>query len=185
MEKLIKVKQILKKKKPKFQRQQTNQYSKLKNKSSWRRPKGLQSKLRLRKRGHRKIPTVGFKTPKKLLNLNSLNKIDKIVHNIFDLDKLKDAESPIISKTVGRQKKILLLKEIKKRGLKLSNISDVDKKLNALLSIKKKKSRNTKILNLDKKVEPKSEDKNEIKSLEGKKSEKKTENVSVKAEDKK
>ena len=48
MKELLELKKKIKKKKPNFTRQETHKKSKLKKK--WRRPKGIQSKLRLNKR---------------------------------------------------------------------------------------------------------------------------------------
>lgn len=57
-------KNVIRKKKPKFIRQDTNRAKKFKIK--WRKPKGMHSKLRLNKKGHQKSPSQGYRAPKKL-----------------------------------------------------------------------------------------------------------------------
>ena len=54
----------MKKKKPKFIRQDAHKKGRLAKK--WRKPKGLQSKMRLCKKGYRKRISKGYKSPKEV-----------------------------------------------------------------------------------------------------------------------
>ena len=163
---LLKTRQQIKKSKPTFRRQQVNQFAKFKNDDAWRRPKGLQSKMRLKRRGHRKMPTVGFKSPKLVSGLNRDGLSEVVVHNIVDL-KLVNAkiQVPVIGKTVGGKKRLEILAEGKKLGLKFANVMDIDEKIKQLTKKPKvKKTKETKKTSDSKKEDSKIK-KTEVKSI--------------------
>ena len=121
-----------KKKKPTFARQDSNKYA---FKSKWRKPRGLHNKRRLNKKGHQKNPSIGYSSPKevKYLTKEGLSRI--IIFNIQDLEKVnKEKEIVVLSSKVGIKKKLQLLKEIQKKGLKVENIKNIE------LYIKEKES---------------------------------------------
>ena len=126
----------IKKKKHSFKRQDF-QLKKLKNK--WRKPKGLHSKLRLKKEGHQKRPNVGYKNPKELRNL-FLSKFKFIkINNIKDLEKAKD--NIVLSKNLGSKKKVEIIEEalkLKLNVLNLKNPEEFIKNIKEKLGEKKK-----------------------------------------------
>jgi len=114
------MKTITKKAKPKFKRQDF-QLKKLKDK--WKRPKGLHSKLRLRKSGHQKKPNIGYKNPKEIRGLFlSKFKFTK-VGNFKDLEKAKEDKNIILSK-IGKKKKIGIIERALELKLNILNIKD-------------------------------------------------------------
>ena len=140
------------KKKPKFKRQNFL-LKKLKN--AWRKPKGIHSKLRLKKRGKGKRPKIGYGNNK---NLRGLIKNQEYVYikNIKDLENIK--KPMIISSNIGLKKKLEIVKKSGELGLKIININ-ADKFLDDIKNKAKKK----------KKAEEKSEeDKNKAKKIEKK-----------------
>ena len=164
---LVEVRNKLKAKKPTFRRQQINQYAKFKNFDGWRRPKGLQSKMRLKEAGHRRMPAVGYKSPKAVKGLNRAGKREVLVYNVADLAKVQaGTDVAIIARTVGGRKTIDILNKAKEMKIELGNVFDVDKKLSELTKTPKK--------TVEKKVEKKVEVKAEAKKTT-KKAEKKTE----------
>ena len=82
----LSLRKVIKKKKPKYSRQDSHKKAKLGDK--WRKPKGIQSKMRLHKRGYKRSPEVGFGSPKsvrglspegfEIIHVNSLSDIGKI-----------------------------------------------------------------------------------------------------------
>ena len=60
MKELLEKKNLAKAKKPKFVRRDANN-KRFHNK--WRKPRGLHNKRRLKKAGHQKNPSIGYKSP--------------------------------------------------------------------------------------------------------------------------
>ncbi len=159
-------------KKPKFVRQQS---VKSKLKSTWRKPKGLHSKLRLRKAGHGKVPRVGYSSPKSSKGLISGFKV-AIIHSFRDLGNIDSkSEAILISKSVGKKKKVELLKKIKDLKIKVLNVKDIDAFIKKVESdLLKRKEKKTKTEEKKKKSKKESEKKAEEKKKEEEKKEEKT-----------
>ena len=143
IERLIELKGRKKKKKPTFLRQQSH-LSKLKK--TWRKPKGIDSKLRLNKKGHRKKPSPGYGSPRlvKYLNQNGFKEI--LIYNPKDLEKIDSkTQIPKMSK-VGLKKKLQILEKALSLKLKISNIKDIQKTIDIISdNIKKKQEKKKKI----------------------------------------
>ena len=95
----------------------------------WRSARGLQSKIRLAKRGYMKKPKIGYGSPKEtdVLKVSSLN----------ELKGIKKGDI-IILKKIGLKKKIEIVKEAIKTGVKILNIkSDFLKQVELKLKLKK------------------------------------------------
>ena len=107
--------------KPKFKRQQLI-LKKLKD--SWRKPKGIHSKLRLQKKGKGKLVRIGYGSKKELRGLIK-GKKTTYVSNLKDLENLKEAI--IISSKTGLKKKLEIINRAKELKLEIINIKDVDK----------------------------------------------------------
>jgi len=176
-EELIKIRSQLKSRKPKFKRPQTNQFAKLKNSDKWRKPKGMGNKVRRRRRGHIKMPSVGYGSPSLVRNLNKEGFKEVIINNLSDLQNITSKEEiAIIGSTVGAKKKLTILTEIKKKNMSVGNVKDIDKKIKELTKVKKVKTEKkveTKTNSKEKKVEEKV--KKETKTTTDKTQDKKTE----------
>ena len=150
--KLLEARSQVKSRKPTFRRQQINQFAKFKNDDAWRRPRGVQSKMRLGRRGHRAMPSVGYKSPKSVRGLDRNGMLEVVVKNIADLKKVDTkTQIAVIGGTVGAKKKIDILNEAKKMKLSFSNVKNIDKKLGELTKVKKA------VKKVDKKVEKKAD----------------------------
>tara|TARA_Y100000310_G_C20671837_1_gene810726 strand:+ start:950 stop:1531 length:582 start_codon:yes stop_codon:yes gene_type:complete len=152
------MKEGLNKKKPDFNRQDSNKYN---FNSKWRKPRGLHSKMRLRKKGHGKVPGVGYGSPK-------LDDVVKriLVNNIKELEGIKKGVVTISSK-VGLRNKITLLEECKKRKIKVGNVKDIDEFISkAMKSFEDKKKQKKKIVEKKKLEEKKKEVKGKKESQE-------------------
>src|SRR3989344_3619356 len=108
------------KKKPKFKRQQSI-LKKLK--SNWRRPRGLHSKLRLKKGGKGKRPKIGYRKEKNLRYLIK-NKETVLIKSMKDLENID--KQIIISSSIGLKKKLDIIKKAKELKLDIINIKDVN-----------------------------------------------------------
>ncbi|MBI2507592.1 hypothetical protein HYV89_01430 [Candidatus Woesearchaeota archaeon] len=120
----------------KFLRQQVAGKKKLKIK--WRRPRGIHSKLRLKKAGHRKKPSVGFRSQRKDRRSST-----SLVTSINDLTNAK--QSILLSSKLGLKKKLEILKRASELKLKVLNVKGVDEFIKkSRENIEKRKSENKK-----------------------------------------
>jgi len=167
-------KQSLKRKKPKFIRQDANKKKRLGKK--WRKPKGIDSKLRLQKAGHRKLVRIGYGnakavrgTQKRLLpiRISTLKELEGI-------DSKK--QGTIISSSVGTKLKLKIMKKAKENGITVLNIKDVDAYIKGIEEKRREKKeekekvkadKEKKKKELEKKAEEKKEEPAEKKKPEG------------------
>ena len=164
MKESLELRKKIKARKPKFRMQNSGRLARLDDK--WRKPKGIDSKLRLRY-ARRKTVTPGYGSPKdvKYLNRNGFKEI--IVNNVNDLENVDKNCVAIIASTVGKLKKLKIIEVALSKDIKISNIKDpkkysekVKKQFEKVKKEKEKKSE-------DKKVKKK-EDKKDKESIEDK-----------------
>ena len=105
----------------KFIRQEAKRHSKLgknrKKLQKWRKPKGRDSKMREKRKGYSKSPTVGNKTPRKNLKKTIL------IHNQKEINSV-DKNASIILARVGAKKKLELIKHAREKNLKILNVKE-------------------------------------------------------------
>jgi len=118
----IEIRNKMKKKKPTFVRQDAHKKKRLAQ--NWRKPRGIDSKLRLQLKGKGKIVKPGYKSPKEVRGMNREGLLEVLICNVQDLQKIKEGMIGIVSSTVGARKKIEILKEAKKANIKLANCDD-------------------------------------------------------------
>jgi large subunit ribosomal protein L32e len=111
----------------KFLRRDTVRYSKLgKNRKKiqkWRKPKGRDTKTRLKRRGYPKSPSIGYKSPSSKLKVN-LN--IPLIHNETELNNTKS--KIIILAKVGAKKKIDLIKKSQEKKIQIQNLNPIKEK---------------------------------------------------------
>jgi large subunit ribosomal protein L32e len=119
-EEMLKARKSIKKKKPKFKRQEWFRKKSLKKK--WRKPRGIHSKLRRQEKAKGSLPKPGYGSPLVVRGLNREGYREVVVRNVKDLEKVNPKEDvAVISKTVGRKKKFEILENAKKTNIKVSN----------------------------------------------------------------
>lgn len=107
-------------KKPKFLRQSSHAYKRLKGK--WRRPRGSQSKLRRAWKSKGSKVSIGFGSAKKLRGLHPSGFAEVLVSNVNDLQKI-DAEKQAIRirSSVSKKKRDEILKKAEEAKIKVLN----------------------------------------------------------------
>jgi len=163
MEEIVKLRNKMKKKKPKFIGQKANIKKSLKNR--YRKPKGSDSKMKQGKKGKRKKIDTGYRSPKTARGLHRTGLKVKIITNIKEL--IKDENTGIIiSKRVGLKKKIEILKKAISEKIKILNLNPEKyvKKQEEKHQEKKKKKQKIKEKESKAKKETVKEDKGTIES---------------------
>ena len=118
---LIKAKKEAKARQPRFNR--TDGHKKRRTKQGWRRPKGLQSKMRLHRKGYSRTVKTGYGTPAALRGTTRDGLTIKRVENKHDLDQLDPKTDAALLGNLGRKKKEDLIKAAQEKGLALANLS--------------------------------------------------------------
>ncbi|GAB6136103.1 50S ribosomal protein L32e [Thermococcus sp. 21S9] len=119
---LLRVRARLKRKKPKFLRQEWWRYPKFKNNPKWRRPKGIDSKMRLKKKGKPRSPSIGWSSPKAVRGLHPSGYEEVLVHNVKELEAIDPTrQAARIAGTVGARKRELIIARAKELGIKVLN----------------------------------------------------------------
>ena len=153
-EQLIKQRQMTKRKKPRFKQQDAHKLKSIV--LSWRRPKGLQSKMRLGRRGYSRSVSVGYRSPRAVRGMLADGKKPVLIKTLKDLESLTDKDSAIISKSVGARKKKEILTQIIAKGMTVANLNP-EKFIEDLEKKRKEKQAKKKV----KQPEPKKNEKKE------------------------
>jgi large subunit ribosomal protein L32e len=117
---LLKLRSQVKSHKPDFVRQESWRYKRVK--PNWRKPKGIDSKMRKQKSGWPKLVKIGYRGPKAARYLHPSGYYDKLVHNVNELsllDPKKDAAR--IAAAVGKKKRKEIIEKAKSLKLKVLN----------------------------------------------------------------
>lgn len=189
MKSLLELRNSLKSKKPSFKRRYAGKIKRLK--SRWTKPRGKSNKVRLKKIGKPKGPSIGYRSPKKVRALSKNGLIPVIIHSLNQLTALNSKEiGVIISKEIGLKKKIQILEKCQQLNLKVINVKNIEnfiktKKEEFLNKQKEKKTKEKKKVKSKEEALKKAEEKKqpETKTEEEKKEEqKKIEKESLKKE---
>jgi len=167
---LLEIRKKKKSKKPEFISQDSWKRKRIRKR--WQRPKGFQSKMRLTKKGYRKLVSTGYGSPKEVygLDISGLEKVT--VNNLSDLNKIdKEAQGALISGKVGNKKRMEIINKAKELGITVLNFKDTEKFVKKVEEdMKNKKEKKTKRLEkkkaTEKKKAPKKEEKKEAEKTE-------------------
>lgn len=105
---------------PKFVRQESWRYIRLAE--NWRKPKGVDNKMRKQVSGVPALVKVGYRGPKRARGLHPSGYRDRLIHNIRDLEKLDPKiDAARIGHSVGRRKRIDIVSRANALGVKVLN----------------------------------------------------------------
>ncbi len=112
--------QLRKPKKPKFKRQESWRYKRVK--ASWRRPRGIDSKMRQKVKGWPSSPEAGYSSPKKTRGFHPSGYVEVHVQTVEDISAIDPENQAIrIGRTVGGKKRVEILILADKRGIHVLN----------------------------------------------------------------
>lgn len=119
-ERLMKLRAQMQKRRPKFIRENYYRYKRIQ--TSWRSPKGIDSKMRHRLKGKRTIPQTGYRGPAMTRGLHPSGKEIVQVFNVADLEKV-DVETQIaqIGATVGSRKRMQIIDKAEDKEIHIIN----------------------------------------------------------------
>lgn len=127
MKHLLELRNTQQKTRPKFTRQESWRYKRLE--TTWRKPKGVDSKMRKQIRGWPKIVKIGYRGPKLVRGLHPSGYRDVLVHSraeILLLDPKKDAIR--LSAKLGRRYRTSIAEKAEEMGLKILNPRRIGRK---------------------------------------------------------
>jgi len=120
-QKALKVRARAKNKKPKFVRAESWKYDRFS--VSWRRPRGLDNKIRRKIKGWPAGVSVGYKGPKIARGLHPSGYREVLVYNAQDVSTVDPTtQAARIAHTVGKRKRALIIAEAKKLNVKILNV---------------------------------------------------------------
>jgi large subunit ribosomal protein L32e len=123
-QKALKARKRAKKKKPDFIRSESWRYAKLKE--NWRRPRGLDHKMRRKIKGWPPTVSVGYKGPKVARGLHPSGYKEVLVHNAKEIANVDPkTEAARIAHTVGKKKRVQIIAEAKKKKVFILNFKPV------------------------------------------------------------
>ncbi|KAK2725269.1 large ribosomal subunit protein eL32-like [Artemia franciscana] len=113
---------IIKKRTKQFIRHQSDRYAKLKR--NWRKPKGIDNRVRRRFKGQYLMPNVGYGSAKKTKHMlpNGFRKV--LVNNMKELEVLMMQNGKFaaeIAHTVSAKKRVGLIERAKQLAIKVTN----------------------------------------------------------------
>ena len=123
-EKALRTRKRAKNKKPEFLRQESWRYSKLSE--SWRRPRGLDNKMRRKIKGWPPTVSVGYKGPKVARGLHPSGYREVLVHNVKEISGVDPkTQAARIAHTVGKKKRAQILAAARKNKVVILNVKVV------------------------------------------------------------
>jgi len=109
-----------KSKKPKFRRQESWRYKRVSQ--VWRKPDGIDSKMRKKMKGWPKSVQIGYRGPKVARGLHPSGYIEVLVRTVDDLNKVDPKTQAIrIAHTVGMKKRAEISVRADERGVHILN----------------------------------------------------------------
>ncbi|MCS3924757.1 50S ribosomal protein L32e [Methanosalsum natronophilum] len=117
---LFKVRRTQKGKKPQFKRSASHKFKRLD--SNWRRPRGLQSKLRRHVKAKGSLAQPGYGSPCQVKGLHPSGYQDILVHTPKEVEDIDPTTQAIrIAKSVGGRKRAIIIEKAEELGIKVLN----------------------------------------------------------------
>lgn len=127
VKKALELRKRVKGKKPKFVRQESWRYKRLKE--NWRRPRGIDNKMRRKIKGWPSTVNAGYRGPKATRGLHPSGYREVLVHNTEEIEGINPKTQAIrIAHTVGGRKRAEILVTARKRGIQVVNLGEIREK---------------------------------------------------------
>ncbi len=120
LKRLLTLRDAQKRRQPSFTRLESWRYKKLKD--VWRKPKGIDNHMRLKRKGWPKSVTAGYRSPKKVRGLHPSGFQERLVYNLKDLETIQPQQAIRISQSVGRRKRAEIVEKAQELSIHVLNI---------------------------------------------------------------
>jgi large subunit ribosomal protein L32e len=121
--KALKLRARMKKRKPAFARPESWRYMRLKE--NWRRPKGLDHKIRKKLKGWPAAVSTGYRSPRATRELHPSGYREVLVHNVEDLAEIDPTTQAVrIVHTVGKRKRARIIADARKKRVTILNLKE-------------------------------------------------------------
>ncbi len=118
----------LKSKKPRFRRQESWRYKRVSE--VWRKPDGVDSKMRRKKKGWPRSVEVGYRGPKAARGLHPSGYVEVLIHTVDDVEKVDPKTQAIrIAHAVGARKRIEITARAREMDIHILNPREVERPL--------------------------------------------------------
>jgi large subunit ribosomal protein L32e len=119
--KLLEARERAKKRKPTFGRKDSNKKKRIES-DVWRKARGCDNKQRLKRKGHKKTPKQGFRSPIAVRGFDASGLMPILVTNLNQLMNIAQGEGVIVSSNLGDRKRRIVLEAANKKGLTVLNL---------------------------------------------------------------
>jgi large subunit ribosomal protein L32e len=122
LEYYLRLRELMKQKRPEFLRHLWWKKPKFKNDPKWRKPKGIDNKMRLQLKGYPPIVKIGYRGPEVVRGLHPDGLKPIVVHNVKELESLDPSKHIVyIGGDVGLKKAIEIYRVATSKGFKVAN----------------------------------------------------------------
>lgn len=138
LNKIVALRNKIKAKKPVFKRHDAHKKVRADG-GSWRRPKGIQNKMRLHRKGYAKGRSTGYGSPKEAYGLSRSGLTQHVVYTVADFSSLDPkTDGVIIARMVGNRRRLVLIEHAQKHQFTVLNldVNVVTDKIHAALEEK-------------------------------------------------
>jgi large subunit ribosomal protein L32e len=116
----LQIRRTIKRKTPHFKQQEWFRYKRISE--SWRKPRGMHSKMRKHKGYRPNVVSIGYGSPSKARNLHPSGFEEIMVYNPKDLEKINPkSQAARVGHSVGTRKRLEIEKVAEKKGIRVLN----------------------------------------------------------------